>query len=81
LKTSEWLGIIVANTFLLETTLADVEVQTDDSAPIQGSSSGIKDYKTRLGNNIYVRIGWESVTEEGKQAGAGNAGTGGCRTE
>ena len=54
-KTSEWLRIIVANTLPLATNLAnqigtDVEVLTDVSTTIQGSSSVIKDCKIRQGN-------------------------------
>ena len=54
-KTSEWLRIIVANTLPLATNLAnqigtDVEVLTDVSTTIQGSSPVIKDYKIRQGN-------------------------------
>ena len=73
---------MVPNTLPLETTLTnrigtDVEVQTDVSTPIQRSSSVIlmiKGYQNKAGQLI-------CVAEGGKQAGVGNAGTGGCRNE
>ena len=45
---------MVPNTLPLETTLAnrigtDVEIQTDISTPIQGSSSVFEDYKNKAG--------------------------------
>ena len=67
---------MVPNTLPLETTLANwigtvVEVQTDVSTPIQGSSNVTKDYKNKAGQLICVdrmgkvwlrranRWGWE----------------------
>ena len=67
---------MVPNTLPLETTLAnrigtDVEIQTDISTPIQGSSSVFEDYKNKAGQLICVdrmgkvwlrkanRRGWE----------------------